>query len=167
MSAAIQASSVSGGAPRARSQQLALLAVWALTLCVHVTAALLVARGLNAESTGTVLRDAYYVVAHIRWSIGVSLFIALFAVFYAFVPRYPLRLAWAHALLTLVGVTLVSLRSVVLSSTGLPRRHIDYPATFEFWNNASTAGYLLVALGLLIFIVMLLAMALRRKAGAS
>ena len=50
----------------------------------------------------------------------------------------------------------------------MPRRYIDYPEAFAYWNQISSIGYVITAVGVLVFLVMLVEMFLvRRKAGAN
>jgi cytochrome c oxidase subunit 1 len=50
----------------------------------------------------------------------------------------------------------------------MPRRYIDYPDAFAWWNYVSSVGYAITAVGVAVFLVMLLeAMLFRRRAEAN
>jgi heme/copper-type cytochrome/quinol oxidase subunit 1 len=50
----------------------------------------------------------------------------------------------------------------------MPRRYIDYPEAFTYWNEISSIGYLITIAGVVVFLIMLAEMFLvRRKAGAN
>jgi cytochrome c oxidase subunit 1 len=47
----------------------------------------------------------------------------------------------------------------------MPRRYVDYPDAFAFWNSISSAGAYITALGTLVFLVgVLMAFIARKKA---
>jgi cytochrome c oxidase subunit 1 len=50
-----------------------------------------------------------------------------------------------------------------LGLQGMPRRIVDYPVQFAFWNKVSSDGYMVTALGVLVFLVMLAEAAIRRR----
>ena len=53
-----------------------------------------------------------------------------------------------------------------LGLSGMPRRYVDYPDAFAFWNGVSSAGAYMTALGTLVFLVgLLVAFMGRRVAG--
>ena len=73
-----------------------------------------------------------------------------------------------HFWFTFIGVNLVFFPQHFLGLQGMPRRYIDYPVAFTFWNQVSSIGYVITALGLLVFLVMLAdAIVERRKAQAN
>lgn len=50
----------------------------------------------------------------------------------------------------------------------MPRRYIDYPEGFTFWNHISSIGYVITAVGVLVFLVMFAeALIVRRKGEAN
>jgi cytochrome c oxidase subunit 1 len=105
---------------------------------------------------GATLRDTYYVVSPFSHALPFSAVFAAFAAFYfwcerAWSNRYDNRLGQLQLGLTALGFALVSSPRFFLAYIGEPRRYVDYPAAFQAWNYASSAGYLLVLVGLLAF----------------
>jgi cytochrome c oxidase subunit 1 len=47
----------------------------------------------------------------------------------------------------------------------MPRRQVDYPTGFDFWNFVSSVGYIITLVGTCFFLLMLLEAAIRRRPG--
>jgi cytochrome c oxidase subunit 1 len=45
----------------------------------------------------------------------------------------------------------------------MPRRSVDYPAAFTYWNHISSIGYAITLVGLVVFLVVLAEAAIRRR----
>jgi cytochrome c oxidase subunit 1 len=114
------------------------------------------------------LHDTYFVVAHMHnVLVGGTLF-ALFAGLYFWFPKMtgrrlsePLgRIHWAA---WVVGFPLTFLPQYQLGAIGMPRRYADYSADagWTLLNQLSTAGSLLLGVGVLVFLVAV-GLALRR-----
>ena len=54
-----------------------------------------------------------------------------------------------------------------LGLQGMPRRYVDYPDAFAFWNRVATDGYMIAAAGVAVFLVMLVEAAVRRRKGVA
>jgi len=50
-----------------------------------------------------------------------------------------------------------------LGLQGMPRRYVDYPVEFEYWNQVSTWGIIPTGLGMLFFFAMLIEAFVRRR----
>jgi len=50
-----------------------------------------------------------------------------------------------------------------LGLQGMPRRYVDYPVQFAYWNKISSEGYLITAAGVLVFLTVLAEAAIRRR----
>jgi cytochrome c oxidase subunit 1 len=82
--------------------------------------------------------------------------------------RYNEMLANTHFWLTFVGVNVVFFPQHFLGLQGMPRRTVDYPVAFEYWNKISSYGYLITLVGLGVFMLVLVdAMVRRRPARAN
>jgi cytochrome c oxidase subunit 1 len=121
----------------------------------------------------TALHDTYYVVAHFHYVLSLGAVFAIFAGFFYWIPkmsgyRYNGFLAGLQFWVMFVGVNIIFFPQHFLGLQGMPRRYIDYPEAFTYWNQISSIGYAITAVGVVIFLVVLVEMFLvRRKAGAN
>ncbi|HVV31970.1 MAG TPA: cytochrome c oxidase subunit I [Vitreimonas sp.] len=121
----------------------------------------------------TVYHDTYYVVAHFHYVLSLGAVFAIFAGFYYWIPkmsgyRYNGFLAGLHFWIMFIGVNIIFFPQHFLGEQGMPRRYVDYPAPFAFWNHISSIGYAITAVGVLFFLITLVEMfVVKRKAGAN
>src|SRR5512143_2753418 len=117
--------------------------------------------------------DTYYVVAHFHYVLSLGAVFAIFAGFYYWIPkmsgyRYNGFLGGLHFWIMFVGVNVIFFPQHFLGLQGMPRRYIDYPEAFTYWNHVSSIGYLITIAGVAVFLIMLAEMFIvRRKAGAN
>jgi cytochrome c oxidase subunit 1 len=93
---------------------------------------------------------------------------AIFAGFYYWFEKmwgvkYNETLGAAHFWITFVGVNLIFFPQHFLGAQGMPRRYVDYPEGFAFWNKISTYGYDITLVGLVVFLLVLAEAAIRRR----
>lgn len=121
----------------------------------------------------TALHDTYYVVAHFHYTMSLGAVFTIFAGFYYWFPKmsglkYNSFLGTVHFWLTFIGVNVIFFPQHFLGLQGMPRRYVDYADQFEYFHKISTYGYMITAVGVIVFLVMLIeAFAVRRKAGAN
>ncbi|WP_298743618.1 cytochrome c oxidase subunit I [uncultured Brevundimonas sp.] len=116
------------------------------------------------------LHDTYYVVAHFHYVLSLGAVFAIFAGFYywfekMFGVKYNEFLGATHFWIMFVGVNLVFFPQHFLGLQGMPRRYVDYPDGYTLWNQVSSAGYVITAVGVLVFLIMLVEAAVRRRKG--
>jgi len=116
----------------------------------------------------TVLHDTYYVVAHFHYVLSMGAVFAIFAGFYYWLPKmsglkYSGFLGGLHFWIFFVGVNIIFFPQHFLGLQGMPRRYVDYPEGFAYWNYVSSIGYAITAVGALVFFYMLLDMFVLRR----
>jgi len=114
------------------------------------------------------LHDTYYVVAHFHYVLSLGAVFAIFAGFYYWFEKmwgvkYNEFLGALHFWITFVGVNLIFFPQHFLGLQGMPRRYVDYPEGFSYWNKISTDGYLITVVGVGVFLIVLLEAAVRRR----
>jgi cytochrome c oxidase subunit 1 len=126
---------------------------------------------LANSGVDTALHDTYYVVAHFHYVLSLGAVFAIFGGFFYWIPkmsgyRYNGFLAGLQFWIMFIGVNIIFFPQHFLGLQGMPRRYIDYPEAFAYWNHISSIGYAITAIGVLIFLVVLAEMFLvRRRAG--
>jgi cytochrome c oxidase subunit 1 len=115
-----------------------------------------------------VLQDTYYVVAHFHYVLSLGAVFAIFAGWYYWFPKmtgymYSETVGKLHFWFTFVGVNLVFFPQHFLGLAGMPRRVVDYPDAFQFWNEVSSYGSYISGVGALIFFFGVLQAFLRKE----
>ncbi|MGX6648102.1 cytochrome c oxidase subunit I [Maricaulaceae bacterium MS644] len=114
------------------------------------------------------LHDTYYVVAHFHYVLSLGAVFSIFAGFYywfekIFGVKYNSMLARVQFWLFFVGANVIFFPQHFLGLAGMPRRYVDYPDGFAFWNLVSSYGYLIMAAGMVVFFALLIEAAMRRR----
>jgi cytochrome c oxidase subunit 1 len=117
-------------------------------------------------------QDTYYVVAHFHYVLSLGAVFAIFAGFYYWFEKmwgvkYNEVLGAAHFWVMFVGVNIVFFPMHFLGAQGMPRRYVDYPDAFAFWNKVSSTGYLITLVSIAIFLIMLVEAIVRRRAAVA
>ena len=127
--------------------------------------------------TGVVLSNAgidyalhatYYVVAHFHYVLSLGAVFAIFAGFYYWFEKmwgvkYNEVLGAIHFWLMFIGVNVIFFPQHFLGLQGMPRRTLDYPLAFAFWNKVSSYGYAITLVGVVVFLMVLIEAMVRRR----
>lgn len=115
------------------------------------------------------MHDTYYVVAHFHYVLSLGAVFGIFAGLYYWIgkmsgKKYPEGLSKLQFWITFIGVNLIFFPQHFLGLNGMPRRYIDYPDAFEFYNKISSYGYAITGIGaLLFFYIMIHTMFITKK----
>jgi cytochrome c oxidase subunit I len=113
---------------------------------------------LSNAGVDTALHDTYYVVAHFHYVLSMGAVFALFAAWYYWIGKisgkeYPEWIGQLHFYVTFIGVNVIFFPQHFLGLQGMPRRYVDYPEQFTYWNQISSIGYAITAFGTLLFFI--------------
>ena len=101
--------------------------------------------------------DTYYVVAHFHYVMSLGAVFCIFAGIYFYLPKMSGRMypEWAgklHFWTMFIGANVTFFPQHFLGRQGMPRRYIDYPEAFAYWNYISSWGAFLSFASFLFFI---------------
>jgi cytochrome c oxidase subunit 1 len=142
--------------------------LWALGFIFLFTVGGVTGVMLSNAGVDRALHDTYYVVAHFHYVLSLGAVFAIFAGWYYWFPKmsgymYNETLGRIHFWLTFIGANILFFPQHFLGLSGMPRRYVDYPDAFAFWNGVSSVGAYLTALGTLVFLVGVLVAFMGRK----
>ncbi len=112
---------------------------------------------LSQQGQDRAYRDTYYVVEHFYYALNIGLFFIFFAAVYFSVNRcsrrqYPEWAGRLHFAMFFIGTNLTFFPQHFLGRQGMPRRYIDYPEAFAYWNYISSWGKFLTFASFVLFI---------------
>ena len=89
--------------------------------------------------------DTYYVVAHFHYVMSLGAVFGIFAGVYFWIGKmsgrqYPEWAGKLHFWTMFIGANLTFFPQHFLGRQGMPRRYIDYPEAFAYWNHISSIG---------------------------
>ncbi|OAN78231.1 cytochrome c oxidase subunit I [Sulfitobacter sp. EhC04] len=111
---------------------------------------------LSQAAVDRYYHDTYYVVAHFHYVMSLGAVFAIFAGVYFYFPKMTGRMypEWAgklHFWAMFIGANLTFFPQHFLGRQGMPRRYIDYPEAFAYWNHWSSMGAFLSFASFLFF----------------
>ncbi|WP_299040912.1 cytochrome c oxidase subunit I [uncultured Tateyamaria sp.] len=123
---------------------------------------------LSQAAVDRYYHDTYYVVAHFHYVMSLGAVFAIFAGVYFYFPKMTGRMypEWAgklHFWTMFIGANITFFPQHFLGRQGMPRRYIDYPEQFAYWNQWSSWGAFLSFASFLFFFG-IMAYSLRRGA---
>jgi cytochrome c oxidase subunit 1 len=119
------------------------------------------------------MHDTYYVVAHFHYVLSLGAVFSIFAGFYYWFPKMSGRmynefLGKLHFFIMFIGVNVIFFPQHFLGLDGMPRRIPDYTPELAHWNYVSTVGYMIMAVGMVVFFVNIIwSLAAGKKAPAN
>ena len=101
--------------------------------------------------------DTYYVVAHFHYVMSLGAIFCIFAGIYYWIGKmsgrqYPEWAGKLHFWAMFIGANLTFFPQHFLGRQGMPRRYIDYPEAFAYWNYISSWGAFLSFASFVFFI---------------
>lgn len=111
---------------------------------------------LSQAGVDRAYHDTYYVVAHFHYTMSMGAAFTIFAGVYFYFGKitgrqYSEPLAKLHFWMFFIGVNLTFFPQHFLGRQGMPRRYIDYPEAFAYWNKISSYGALLSFASFILF----------------
>ncbi|MTH76379.1 cytochrome c oxidase subunit I [Paracoccus aestuariivivens] len=112
---------------------------------------------LSQAPLDRVYHDTYYVVAHFHYVMSLGAVFGIFAGVYYWIGKmsgrqYPEWAGKLHFWMMFIGANMTFFPQHFLGRQGMPRRYIDYPVEFAYWNNISSLGAYLSFASFLFFI---------------
>ncbi|RMF35870.1 MAG: cytochrome c oxidase subunit I [Alphaproteobacteria bacterium] len=111
---------------------------------------------LSQAAIDRAFHDTYYVVAHFHYVMSLGAVFCIFAGFYYWIGKmsgrqYPETLGKIHFWMMFLGSNLTFFPQHFLGYQGMPRRYIDYPEAFAYWNYVSSIGAFISFASFLLF----------------
>jgi cytochrome c oxidase subunit 1 len=101
--------------------------------------------------------DTYFVVAHFHYVMSLGAVFCIFAGIYYWIGKmsgrqYPEWAGQLHFWAMFLGANLTFFPQHFLGRQGMPRRYIDYPEAFAYWNHISSIGAFVTFASFIFFI---------------
>ncbi|NOX40802.1 MAG: cytochrome c oxidase subunit 1 [Alphaproteobacteria bacterium] len=112
---------------------------------------------LSQAGIDRVYHDTYYVVAHFHYVMSLGAVFAIFAAIYYWIGKmsgrqYPEWAGRLHFAVFFIGANITFFPQHFLGRQGMPRRYIDYPEAFAYWNKVSSIGAFITFASFLFFL---------------
>ncbi|MDZ7907333.1 MAG: cytochrome c oxidase subunit 1 [Gemmobacter sp.] len=112
---------------------------------------------LSQAGVDRAYHDTYYVVAHFHYTMSLGAAFCIFSGVYFWIGKmsgrqYPEWAGKLHFWMMFIGANLTFFPQHFLGRQGMPRRYIDYPEAFAYWNKISSYGAFLAFASFVFFI---------------
>ncbi len=119
--------------------------LWALGFIFLFTVGGVTGIVLSQAGVDRAYHDTYYVVAHFHYVMSLGAVFGIFTGIYYWIGKmsgrqYPEWAGKVHFWTMFVGANITFFPQHFLGRAGMPRRYIDYPEAFAFWNYVSSIG---------------------------
>ncbi|MCA8869858.1 MAG: cytochrome c oxidase subunit 1 [Rhodobacteraceae bacterium] len=116
---------------------------------------------VSQSAIDRIYQDTYYVVAHFHYVMSLGAVFCIFAGFYYWIGKmsgrqYPEWAGQVHFYTMFIGANLTFFPQHFLGRQGMPRRIIDYPEAFSYWNYVSSIGSFITFASFVFFIGILI-----------
>ncbi len=130
--------------------------LWAFGFLILFTMGGVTGIVLSQAAVDRYYHDTYYVVAHFHYVMSLGAVFCIFAGIYFYLPKmsgrmYPEFWGKIHFWMMFIGANLTFFPQHFLGRQGMPRRYIDYPEAFAYWNYWSSVGAFLSFASFLLF----------------
>jgi cytochrome c oxidase subunit 1 len=119
--------------------------LWALGFIFLFTVGGVTGIVLSQAGVDRAYHDTYYVVAHFHYVMSLGAVFGIFCGIYYWIGKmsgrqYPEWAGRIHFWAMFIGANITFFPQHFLGRAGMPRRYIDYPEAFAFWNYVSSLG---------------------------
>jgi len=119
--------------------------LWALGFIFLFTVGGVTGVVLSQAGVDRAYHDTYYVVAHFHYVLSLGAVFGIFAGIYYWIGKmsgrqYNETLGKVHFWMMFIGANITFFPQHFLGRQGMPRRYIDYPEAFAFYNYISSIG---------------------------
>ena len=131
--------------------------LWALGFIFLFTVGGVTGIVLSQAGVDRAYHDTYYVVAHFHYVMSLGAVFAIFAGVYYWIGKisgrqYDEKLGKIHFWMMFIGSNITFFPQHFVGRQGMPRRYLDYPEAFEFYNYISSIGAFIAGASFLLFI---------------
>ena len=135
--------------------------LWALGFLFLFTVGGVTGIVLSQAGVDRAYHDTYYVVAHFHYVMSLGAVFGIFAGIYYWIGKmsgrqYPEFWGKVHFWMMFIGANITFFPQHFVGRQGMPRRYLDYPEAFEYYNYISSIGAFISGASFLLFIAIVI-----------